>query len=215
VRYTKSGPLRFSSHRDLARALERALRRAEVPVAVSAGFSPHPRISYVGACPTGVASEAEYLELGLHTACDPDRVRAALDEALPASVHIAEVVEAAGESLPDRIDASTWAMTFSGSTAADLQAAVAALLAAEAVPVLRKMKDGLREIDARAAVVAATTDGQLLTATLRHLQPTVRPDDVLSALKAVGLPAEATLLATRLAQGKLDGSGQIVDPLAA
>src|SRR3712207_7634005 len=47
LRYAKSGPLRFASHRDLARALERALRRARVPTAFSAGFSPHPKDSYV------------------------------------------------------------------------------------------------------------------------------------------------------------------------
>ena len=64
LRYAKRGRLRFISHRDFARALERALRRADAPVAFSAGFSPHPKISYVGAAPTGAASEAEYLEVG-------------------------------------------------------------------------------------------------------------------------------------------------------
>ena len=65
IRYAKRGRLRFASHRDLARTLERALRRAQVPMAFSAGFSPHPKISYLGAAPTGAASEAEYLEIGL------------------------------------------------------------------------------------------------------------------------------------------------------
>src|SRR5580765_6583357 len=82
VRYAKRGRLRFTSHRDFARAFERALRRAEVPMAYSAGFSPHPKISYAGAAPTGVASEAEYLEIGLARECAPAQVRAALDEAL-------------------------------------------------------------------------------------------------------------------------------------
>ena len=61
VHYAKRGRLRFSSHRDFQRALERALRRAEVPMAYSAGFSPHPKISYANSAPTGVASEAEYV----------------------------------------------------------------------------------------------------------------------------------------------------------
>src|SRR4051812_49589838 len=65
VRYARRGRLRFTSHRDFARAFQRALRRAAVPMGYSAGFSPHPKISYVGAAPTGVASEAEYLEIGL------------------------------------------------------------------------------------------------------------------------------------------------------
>src|SRR6476469_10862038 len=83
LQYAKRGRLRFTSHRDFARAFERALRRAEIPMGYSAGFSPHPKISYVGAAPTGVASEAEYLEIGLARAVDPEQVRAALDDALP------------------------------------------------------------------------------------------------------------------------------------
>src|SRR5690349_6143509 len=96
LRYTKRGRLRFSSHRDFARAFERALRRADVPMAYSAGFSPHPRISYVGAAPTGVASEAEYLEIGLSRRCDVETVRVALDEALPDGMDVIEAVESAG-----------------------------------------------------------------------------------------------------------------------
>ena len=75
VRYAKRGRLRFTSHRDFQRAFERALRRAGVPMAYSAGFSPHPKISYAGAAPTGVASEAEYLEIAVTERCDPDRLR--------------------------------------------------------------------------------------------------------------------------------------------
>ena len=56
LRYTKRGRLRFTSHRDIARAFERALRRAQVPMAYSAGFSPHPKISWVGAASSGSTS---------------------------------------------------------------------------------------------------------------------------------------------------------------
>ncbi len=73
IRYAKRGRLRFTSHRDFARAFERALRRAQVPMAYSAGFTPHPKVSYANAAPTGVASEAEYLEIGLAEVRDPDR----------------------------------------------------------------------------------------------------------------------------------------------
>src|SRR5688500_18444619 len=104
LRYTKRGRLRFTSHRDIARAFERALRRAQVPMAYSAGFSPHPKISWVGAAPTGVASEAEYVELGLAERRDLEQLRLALDESLPTGIDVEEVVEApAGTSLPDRI----------------------------------------------------------------------------------------------------------------
>src|SRR6195952_1818281 len=83
LRYAKRGRLRFTSHRDVARAFERALRRAAVPMAYSSGFTAHPKISYVGAAPTGVSSEAEYLELGLSKVLAPEEIRQRLNDALP------------------------------------------------------------------------------------------------------------------------------------
>src|ERR1700744_6811352 len=106
LRYAKRGRLRFSSHRDFARAFERALRRAEVPMAYSAGFTPHPKISYVGAAPTGVAGEAEYLEIGLASRVDPEQLRAALDAVLPDGLDIVEAIEASGGGRPGRVQGS-------------------------------------------------------------------------------------------------------------
>ena len=108
IRYAKRGRLRFTSHRDFSRAFERAIFRARVPMAYSSGFNPHPRISYAGAAPTGSASEAEYLEIGLAETQDPAAVRAALEEALPDGLDVVEVVEAAGGSLADLLEASHW-----------------------------------------------------------------------------------------------------------
>ena len=93
VRYAKRGRMRFASHRDIARAMERGVRRAGLPVAHSAGFSPHPKISYSGGAPTGAASEAEYLEISLTAGLDPDSVRARLDAALPDGIDVIEVAD--------------------------------------------------------------------------------------------------------------------------
>ena len=219
LRYTKRGRLRFTSHRDIARAFERALRRAQVPMAYSAGFSPHPKISWVGAAPTGVASEAEYVELGLAEHRDLEALRRALDDSLPAGIDIEEVVEApAGTSLADRIEASQWVIRLPGVATADAERAVAAFLEAETVPVERLMKNGLRTLDARAAVASIRVeDGPcaILHLVVRHVTPAVRPDDVLSGLRSVSdlatpMPAEAT----RCAQGPLTETGEVGDPLA-
>ena len=220
IRYAKRGRLRFASHRDLARALERALRRAQVPMAFSAGFSPHPKISYLGAAPTGAASEAEYLEIGLAERRDPEAVRAALDAALPPDVAVLECVEA-GEgtgSLADRIDAAAWRIELPGVAPADLERAVAAFLSQETVVVPRRTKNGLRDVDARAAVAGASTADEtgcaILKVVVRQVTPAVRPDDVLAALAAVAdLRPPSPSRAVREAQGRLDDSGTVADPL--
>ena len=223
LRYTKRGRLRFTSHRDIARAFERALRRAQVPMAYSAGFSPHPKISWVGAAPTGVASEAEYVEISVVERVDLERLRLALDASLPDGIDIVDVVEApVGTNLPDRVVASSWGIRLPQVPFEELERAVSMFLAADSVVVDRLMKDGIRKLDARAAVVsmgASRDEEQSLCATLRvvvrHVTPAVRPDDVLSGLRIVAdlvppVPAEAT----RYAQGPLTESGEVEDPLA-
>ena len=223
LRYTKRGRLRFTSHRDIARAFERALRRAQVPMAYSAGFSPHPKISWVGAAPTGVASEAEYVEISVVERVDLERLRAALDASLPDGIDVVDVVEApVGTSLPDRVVASSWGIRLPQVAPDEVERAVALFLAADSIVVDRLMKDGIRKLDARAAVVSmrASRDEErppcaTLHVVVRHVTPAVRPDDVLSGLRMVAdlvppVPAEAT----RYAQGPLTESGEVADPLA-
>lgn len=218
IRYAKRGRLRFTSHRDFSRAFERAIFRARVPMAYSSGFNPHPRISYAGAAPTGSASEAEYLEIGLAEAREPEVVRAALEESLPDGLDVVEVVEAAGGALADLLEASHWLLDL-GVAPEVAGPAVAAFLDADAVPVQRMTKKGLREFDCRAAVVALAAEphgpGTRLDLVLRHGVPSVRPDDVLAGLASVsGLEVPGAPLLTRLAQGPLDPTtGEIGDPL--
>jgi radical SAM-linked protein len=225
VRYTKRGRLRFISHRDFARAFERALHRSGVPIAFSAGFSPHPKVSYAGAAPTGAASEAEYLEIGLAEHRDPEWVRAALDTALPEGLDVLTVVEAVpgDPALAERIEASTWRIALPGVSPEVGAEALAAFLALDELLVDRPTKDGSRQVDARAAVVAAEAVEGASCATLdvvvRHSTPAVRPDDVVTALRrAAGLSTPAAPVATRLAQGLLDAAPPqvatvLVDPL--
>lgn len=214
VRYAKRGRARFSSHRDVARALERALRRAEVPMAYTSGFNTHQRVSYANASPTGACSEAEYLELGLSARCEPDAVRAALNAALPDGLVVLDVVDAAPGGLAERLAASEWRLEVAGVPAPVLERAVAALLAAGRVEVERLTKNGLRSFDVRAALIALTVepDGTLRLLS-HHAAPLVRPDDVLAALARVEpgfAPARVPLL-TRLAQGRWDGAA-LLDP---
>ena len=232
LRYAKRGRLRFSSHRDFQRSLERALRRAGVPMAYSAGFTPHPKISYANAAPTGAASEAEYLEIALAERCDPERLRRALDDALPDGLDLVDAVEAGPGALADRLQASVWRVELPGVAPATLAAAVAAFLAESEVEVRRVTKSGPRTFDARGPVVRAEvvtppgagTNGQsspetlcaILQVVVRHATPAVRPDDVLAALRAVAdLAPPSPPMVTRLAQGPLDeADGTVADPLA-
>ena len=237
LRFAKRGRLRFLSHRDVARSFERAVRRAGVPVAHSHGFNPHPRMSWVGAAPTGSASEAEYLEIGLTRHVEPAALATALDAALPDGLDVLAAAEAEGAALAERIDASRWRLELPGVEPAELRSALAALIAQDSVVVERVTPSGRRHIDVRAALVwadvldegvesgvatgasASTPPDEarvcaIMSAVVRHTTPAVRPDDVLGALDVgAGLKLPVPAKATRMAQGLLDRRGDLRDPL--
>ena len=171
--------MRFASHRDIARAVERGVRRAGLPIAYSAGFTPHPKISYAGAAPTGTASEAEYLELSLTRACAVSEVAERLDAALPDGIDVIEVTEdpATLGALP--LEASQWQVVLPGVPPAEAAAAVAGFLACRTLEVERLTSKGPRRVDARAAVITMETSrctadggapGTPLTAVFRGMQ---------------------------------------------
>lgn len=212
IRYAKRGAARFTSHRDFGRALERALRRADVPMAYSSGFNPHPRISYANAAPTSAASEAEYVELGLAQRCSPEKVQEALNSSLPNGFVVLDAADAVPESLGDLLQASDWEVSLPDVDSATLEGAVARFLAEDSHEVERMTKNGLRTFDARAAVLPCTTDAQLLTMRLRHTVPLVRPDDVVTALRSLEPALVGQPLLRRICQGPL-ADGEIGDPL--
>ena len=220
IQHAKRGPLRFTSHRDFQRAFERALRRAGVPMAYSSGFSPHPKISYANAAPTGVASEAEYVEIGVVQKCDPIKVCAALNEVLPPGLDVIEVVEANTADFVARLEASHWKIELPEISTASLDTALATFLDQAEVLVERMTKSGLRKFDARNAVIRGEVetgaDCAILLLVVRHGTPAVRPDDVLAALtKVADLEIKIPPRMTRLAQGPLLEDGWSVgDPLA-
>lgn len=222
IRYAKRGRLRFSSHRDFQRAFERAVRRAGVPVAFSAGFSPHPRISYANAAPTGIGSEAEYLEIALTTRCDVARVHAALDKALPPDLDIVEVIEAKTPDFVERLQASVWQIECFDVQPSDIDLAIERLLTAETAEVSRLTKQGIRTFDVRPAVLDLHVESYseencaILRLVVRHTTPAVRPDDVLQALTGVGsLTMVTPPRVTRCSQGPLTADARDVsDPFA-
>jgi radical SAM-linked protein len=229
VRYAKRGRMRFASIRDVQRAFERAVRQAGLPMAHSAGFSPHPKISYASGTQTGVSSEAEYLTLALTAPVDPAGMRPVLDRALPDGIDVIEVVEDSGGSLNGRLIVSEWLVELSGVAPDAAVAAARAFLAAPEVTVERLTNKGIRRFDARAAVLtldvspradeATENDCAIIRMVVRHSEPAVRPEDVLTGLRLVaGLEPAAAPAVTRVAQGVLGQSGsdrEIVPPTPA
>ncbi|MEN1762057.1 TIGR03936 family radical SAM-associated protein [Anoxynatronum sibiricum] len=88
ARYSKTGHMRFLSHLDLVRLFERAFRRAQMPLAFTQGYNPHPIISFAAPLSVGVGSIAEYVDVQLTEPVSPDTFVHLMNEILPPGIMI-------------------------------------------------------------------------------------------------------------------------------
>jgi len=188
-RFTKLGKVRFTSHRDVARLFERALRRAQLPVASTEGFSPRPKMHFGLALPTGGESLGEYIDIDFREpeALDLDLAELAgvLSPLLPLGLDIdnAAVVDRKDPSLQEAVSSCSWRIEILNRSAADLRPAVDQLLAAESLPVTRERKGKAVHDDIRPNIVALAVDPDgALVAELATQPRGVRPSELVTSL---------------------------------
>jgi radical SAM-linked protein len=188
LRFTKLGKVRWTSHRDVARMWERALRRAEVPVAYTEGFSPRPRLAFGLALPTGHESLGEYLDVDLAAEVDPDGLPMRLTLALPAGVDCVAAVGLQGRepSLQQDVTACVWDIELAAIGRAAAEEAVAAALAAPSLMATRTRKGHEVTDDLRPAILALVVsgeaeDGPVITADVATQPRGLRPGELVEA----------------------------------
>jgi radical SAM-linked protein len=193
LRYAKEGKVRWTSHRDVARVWERALRRAGVAVAYTEGYSPRPRLHFGLALPTGYESDVELLDVDLadHALAFelPPDLPARLTEALPIgfAVTAAAMLEGGEPSLQQDVTSCSWRIELRHVTPARAEAAVAAALAASTLPLARSRKGHETLDDLRPGILAlrvetTTQDGApVLLADLATQPRALRPSELVAA----------------------------------
>lgn len=154
VTFRKGDRLRFLSHLDLARAVERAVRRADLPVKYSEGFNPAARIGYSSALPVGAAGERELCQIEMERPMPADELHRALGEALPEHLDLVGV-EVISSQKRKHISGHTRAhyevelhrdpeITVEG-----LREAARELMSAGKIEVVRETKSRIREVNIR------------------------------------------------------------------
>jgi radical SAM-linked protein len=193
LRFSKLGKVRWTSHRDVARMWERALRRASVPVALSEGFSPRPKVSFGLALSTGHESLGEYLdvELAPGTTLDLDELPERLTPALPVGIDVQAAVALDGRvtSLQQEVVSCSWRIDLPDIDPAQAEAAVAAALAAPSLVTTRTRKGTDVVDDVRPAILhlavagpSAVVPGSTLDADLATQPRSLRPAELVSAV---------------------------------
>jgi radical SAM-linked protein len=155
-RYRKGPEVRWISHLDLKRTIERAMRRAELPLELTQGHNPHPKMSFGPPLPLGATGEAELLAFHLAQAADPAQVKERLNNQLPPGLETAEVWLAPPQKKKEtfgEVDLAEYLITITGQVSAEqVRARLQELLEAGEVMVHRGGERPERDVNLRPLV---------------------------------------------------------------
>jgi radical SAM-linked protein len=155
IKFRRGDELKFISHLDLMRLLIRALRRAQIPLAYSEGFSPHPRISLAAPLSVGLTGEAEFMDMTLERAVSPHWFMSAVNQQLPQGVEILEVSSIAPSvpSLQSQVRFAQYRVEITTTrTKEEIETTVQGLLSQEHIPWHHQRDTGRRDYDLRGLI---------------------------------------------------------------
>jgi radical SAM-linked protein len=198
LRFSRGEELKYVSHLDLMRLWERVLRRAEIPMAYSEGFSPHPRISLAAPLPIGVTSEAELMDVVVKKAISPYFFMQNTKPQLPRGVEVFEIqqVPLTAPSLQSQAQFIDYRVSGSSDrTEEEILNAVTATLQAEKLPWHHMRDTGPRHYDLRPLIEDLWLESwqdHVFTLGMRlrcDAQGTGRPEQVTAALGLTDHPS--------------------------
>jgi len=155
IRFSRGEELKFISHLDIMRLWQRALHRADIPLAYTEGFSPHPRISLAAPLAVGVTSQSELMDVFCSKWVSPHSFTAAVSQQLPPGIAMLQVHMAAPTmpSLQSQVSQAEYeveAETDKNQT--EVKAALDYLLSLEQLPWHHQRDTGTRNYDLRALI---------------------------------------------------------------
>ena len=207
VRYGKTDRLRWLSHLEVIHTLERSLRRAELPYAITQGFSPHMKVAFGPALPVGTAGLEEYLEVWLTRYTTAEEALARLIAATPAGLapQAAVFVGDRDPSLGAALTIAQYQVGIVGkeASAAQVQAALDSVIAEQTLEVVHKGKNKVYDL-ARClpeeARVSDTESGSVIALTVRMgPEGSLRPEVLIRAALAAASLDASVATTTRIA----------------
>ncbi len=153
--YSKSGRLKYLSHLETMRCLERSIRRANLPYLVTQGFSPHMKISFGWALPVGVSSQCEYIDVQIGEYIEPDEICEALAASLSTNMQVKDAfyVDPSDSSLEEAFPYSVYICKFAIDNKVDKDAAIGIAEASADANLLDRTKAALDKLLTRGNMV--------------------------------------------------------------
>ncbi len=155
IKFRKQGAMKFIGHLDIMRYFQKAMRRAEVDIRYSEGFSPHQIMSFAAPLGVGILSNGEYLDIEVLSTGSSAEMTDRLNRVMSEGMEILSYkrLDDAAPSAMSLVAAADYTVWFRpGKEPEDPEAFFAAMerfYARESIPILKKTKKGEREIDLR------------------------------------------------------------------
>jgi len=206
LRFAKRGDLRLVSHHDLLRCLERMLRRAQIPVALTQGYCPRPKITFALALGLGIESLCEVVDLELASALEPTELLNRLRAEAPPGFDWTDARPLPADARPPRPRAAEYSFRVLEERRAACLGTLQSLLESQSWPLTRKRPERESLFDLRPHVVCADLNADGLLRFRLKVAPdgSARPEELLEALALRDLLDRGSVL-TRTALDLSDG----------
>jgi len=184
LRFTKCGDLRLVSHHDIMRCLERMLRRAQVPMALSQGFNPRPKITFALALGVGIEGRNEVVDLELSDAWEPSELLRCLKAAAPPGFDWNDACSLPEGARPPRPRTVEYCIPVPADRRPAAALRLQSLLASPSWPITRRRPNRESTFDLRPQLIGAelTVEGLLHFRLLVSPDGSARPEELLEAL---------------------------------
>lgn len=187
IRFQKYGPVCFIGHLDIMRFFQKAIRRADIDVAYSKGFSPHQIMAFAAPLGLGITSNGEYMDIEVHSIISCEDVMQRLNQVSVPGITVVSVKilpESAGNAMAS-VAAAAYTVRFRPGKApeTDLATLIPDFLARERILITKETKKGTREVDLRQGIFQlAYQDGALTMLVDASSGNNIKPVQVVEAL---------------------------------
>ena len=153
IKFRKNGVMKFIGHLDIMRYFQKAIRRAEIPIAFTSGYSPHMIMSFANPLGVGLTSDGEYFDIELTESIASKEAVRRLNEQMVDGMEIVSFVQIPDDKKSKGMSIVAGADYLSsvknGSLPEDLAEKLEAFYAQNEICVVKKTKKSEKEVDIR------------------------------------------------------------------
>lgn len=186
IKFAKQGNMRFIGHLDIMRYFQKAMRRADVDIKYSEGFSPHQIMSFASPLGVGLTSNGEYMDIEVNSTDSSETMVKRLNDAMVEGMTVLSyrrLDDRAGNAMSIVAEADYTLTIAKDSCPEDLAARCADLMDSDTVIVSKKTKKGMQDTDIRPMIKALDCDGTVIRMRLSSgSAANLKPELVMEAL---------------------------------